>query len=1003
MLREHDPVDAPPDEEWGALKDAVHRFEMGRREGARPALDDYLPTDEPQRSRVLIELVHIDLELGLKAGDAARVEEYLARYPELARDRAAVVELIAAEYTLRRRIEPGLALDEYRQRFPQYVGELAERIARPTQVTPESPMDGRPGAPVDVTDYEVLSLLGEGGMGVVYKARHKRLNRLVALKMIRARAHASPELLTRFHIEAEALAALQHPNIVQIHEVGDHEGCPFIAMEFLNGGNLRDMLAGHSIAPRAAAELVESLARAMHAAHLRGIVHRDLKPANILLKDEGGRMKDEKDPSGSSFILHRSPFIPKISDFGLAKQLAGGKGQTDTGVILGTPSYMAPEQADGRVRDVGPATDVYSLGAILYETLTGRPPFLGESGMDTVMRVLSEEPTLPSRLRPRIPRDLETICLKCLQKDTARRYPTAEHLADDLRRFLNGEPIAARPAHLGERAWKWVKRRPAWAMLIGVIFTGSVLLLGSFAWSYARVLTERDGSQKSLQVARKAIDDLYTRMASERLFDEPQLDPLCQELLEKARTLYEELAQEHSGNPDVQRDAGLAWFRLGEIHRLRDQRGEAEKAYGEAIARQDALRRADPGEPRHQQDLANSHNWLGELLREQGRPEAAEGNYRAALELQQGLVADHPRHESYRMELARSLYNLAILERETNRFAEARADYDRAIAFLTALYEANPSEPNYQQDLARALINRGILLRQNGKPDDAGHDYDWAIDILASLHREFPTRAAYKCEYAIALQDRGNLFWSQGRQSDAQREHREALTHLRELVGNFSSRPHYQKKKGFVLKNLGTVLATSGQRSEAEQCWNQARAVFEKLSAESPEMADYQGLLGMTIGNLGWLRTDEQNWPEARRLIEQGIVCLRAALAPNPRHPDFRLELRNQYQDLAWTLVQLRDHAAAAQAARDLAAVFPDRAQDSYYGACLSARCVPLAKDAERARHYVEQSVALLQAATRTASPTLQRIADENQVFEPLSAHPDFAAAQRELEAKTRK
>jgi tetratricopeptide (TPR) repeat protein len=529
-------------------------------------------------------------------------------------------------------------------------------------------------------------------------------------------------------------------------------------------------------------------------------------------------------------------------------------------------------------------------------------------------------------------------------------------------------------------------------------------LIGSFAWSYSRVLTERDENQKSLKVARKAIDDLYIKMASERLFDEPQMDPLCQELLEKARTLYEELARDHSGNLEVRRDAALAWFRLGEIHRLRDQRREAETAYEEAIARQEALRRDDPAEPRHQQDLANSHNWLGELLREHARPpDAVERHYRTALELQQSLVAHDAENANYRMELARSHYNLAIIERETDRLPEARADNDRAVTLLTDLRDSHPSEPNYQQDLARALINRGILLRQDRMPDEARQDYDRAIDILAALQREFPNRAAYKLELAIARQDRGNLFWSQGRQADAQREHREALTLLRELVGTFPSRPHYQKKKAIVLKNLGSVLATSGDPSEAERCWNQARSIFEKLIQESPEVADYQALLGMTLGNLGWLRTEEKNWLEARRLIEQGIECLRASLRMNPRHPDYRLELRNQYQDAGWTLVQLGDHVAAAQAAENLAGVFPDRAQDSYYGACLIARCVPLTKDDQQARRYVARAVALLQASARQATPNLKRIPDEKQVFEPLASHADFATAKHELEARTQK
>jgi eukaryotic-like serine/threonine-protein kinase len=864
-----------------------------------------------------------------------------------------------------------------------------------------------PRQPDSPPDYEILSVLGHGGMGIVYKARQKSLNRGVALKVLSAGAHASLEMRARFHIEAEALASLQHPNIVQVYEVGEYDGCPFMAMEFLDGGTLRQYLAGKPQPARAAAALVETLARAMHVAHQRGIVHRDLKPANILLKkEEGGRMKDESDKLGtssSSFILHPSSLLPKITDFGLAKRLAEDHGQTTTGAVLGTPGYMAPEQAAGRVHDIGPPTDVHALGVILYEMLTGRLPFHGATVLDMLRRVEWEEPAAPSTLCRKLPRDLETICLKCLAKEPAQRYATALDLADDLRRFCDGAPIAARPASVGERVWKWAKRRPAWAALIGVVVTAvcALTLLG-VSWS-VQVRAERDRARHNLEVARRAIDELYTKMASERLFDEPQLDPLCQELLAKARTLYEELAQQQSDDAAVRRASALAWFRLGEIDRLRDHHDAAEHDYGEAIARQEELARDNSTEPSYRQDLANSHNGLGELLREHGRPAAeAERHYRAARELQQELLRQFPAEPSYHRELARSDYNLGIVHKDTNHPSEARADYDRAVELLAELYQADARDPNVRQDLAHAHINRGVLRRQGGQPEDAGRDYDRAIDLLARLRDEFPSRAAYKFDLAIARQDRGNLLWSQGRHADAQREQQQALALLRGLVADFSSRPRYQKKLGNALINLGSALVSAGDPAGAGQCWQQARTLLAALVKDYPTMADYHALLGMTLALLGWQETEQKHWPEARRLIEESIAETQAALERNPEQPDYRKELRNEYQDLAETLVQLGDHAAAVQAARNLAAVFPERAQDSYYAACFVARCARLAqKDPDTAHRYVAQALALLRQAVASATPGLKRLPDEKHVFEPLASHAEFAGLLRELEART--
>jgi WD40 repeat protein/tetratricopeptide (TPR) repeat protein/tRNA A-37 threonylcarbamoyl transferase component Bud32 len=349
-----------------------------------------------------------------------------------------------------------------------------------------------------VPGYDLLGVLGRGGMGVVYKARHQKLNRLVALKMILAGGHAGEAELARFRTEAEAVARLQHPGVVQIYDVGEHNGLPYLALEYCDGGSLAGRLGGTPLPPAQAAALVEQLARAIEAAHQQQVIHRDLKPANVLLT--GG----PDIPIGQS--------IPKVTDFGLAKKLDEASGQTQTGAILGTPSYMAPEQACGKGKQIGPAVDVYALGAILYECLTGRPPFRAATTMDTVLQVLNDEPVPTTQLQQGMPCDLDTICMKCLQKDPQRRYATAVELAEDLRRFLSGESVRARPVGTAERAVKWVRRRPAVAGLLAVLILLSATASGSLAWQYGQVVTQRDNYLTQKEIAQqKEVDALFQK------------------------------------------------------------------------------------------------------------------------------------------------------------------------------------------------------------------------------------------------------------------------------------------------------------------------------------------------------------------------------------------------------------------------------------------------------------------------------------------------------------
>jgi serine/threonine protein kinase/WD40 repeat protein len=379
-----------------------------------------------------------------------------------------------------------------------------QRLETPTlpDLVPMPATLARPPLPA-IPGYELLEELARGGMGVVYKARQVRLNRLVALKMLLPASAAALEPLARFRIEAEALARLHHPNIVSIYDIGEHEGRPYFAMEFVAGPSLAQWLAGRPQEAHASAHLIEVVARTIHVVHERGVIHRDLKPANILLAPNVGVVSDGR--------LGIADFIPKITDFGLAKDQTAGRKLTQSGTAMGTPCYMAPEQVRTTGTGVGPAADIYALGAILYEMLTGRPPFDAETPAETMAQLLYDEPPSPSRLRPKLPRDLVTICSKCLEKSAHRRYTTALDVAEDLRRFQAGEPIRARPVGLLQRSYRWCRRRPLVAGLLGLsgilalAFVITVLVYNS-RLNEALAQAEATSENRRLQIVRLNIN-----------------------------------------------------------------------------------------------------------------------------------------------------------------------------------------------------------------------------------------------------------------------------------------------------------------------------------------------------------------------------------------------------------------------------------------------------------------------------------------------------------------
>jgi tetratricopeptide (TPR) repeat protein/tRNA A-37 threonylcarbamoyl transferase component Bud32 len=567
------------------LPEAIHvlcdRFEAAWKsalaDGARPSIEDHLAeVPEADRPLLLRELIVLELYYRAKVGEQATAEDYLERFP-----------LLDWRW-LDRKIPPeqqtsGVSPPEVSP--PTAGGVPVTRVPGPVEAGTEA------AAPSVVPGYAVLGLLGRGGMGVVYKARQTKLNRIVALKMMLHHIHASRDARRRFRAEAMAVAQLQHPNVIQIFDVGEHEGLPFFSLEYCPGGSLEKHLNGTPWPAEKAAGLGETLARAMHAAHRAGIVHRDLKPGNVLLAADGQ---------------------PKITDFGLAKKLDEA-GKTGTGAVMGTPDYMAPEQAAGKTSQVGPPADVYALGAILYELLTGRPPFRAETPTVTLQRVIHDEPVSVRRLNPAVPRDLETVCHKCLEKAPGQRYASAEALAEDLRRFQAGEPVGVRPAGLLRRTGKWARRRPSAAALLGVLLLTAAGVLGAIPVVFAQL-------RAAAEVARaEANEERTRRQREEARADAVQWlregqEAVRRKAVEDARVLFSK-ARDRIEDGDAAADPDLAGLRdeAGRLLADLERRGKARQDF-KAVFRlrdqalfelyRDVFTGTDPSSPARSQEAA---------------------------------------------------------------------------------------------------------------------------------------------------------------------------------------------------------------------------------------------------------------------------------------------------------------------------------------------------------------------------------------------------------------
>ncbi|MCE9564855.1 MAG: protein kinase [Planctomycetes bacterium] len=720
-----------------------------------------------------------------------------------------------------------------------------------------------------VAGYEVLSLVGRGGMGRVYRAKHLALGRVVALKLL---AHAPDEhLLARFREEVRAVAKLQHPNIAQLFETGVTDGQPFFTQEFLEGGSLAESFGKKPQTPERAARVVETLSRAIQHSHAHGILHRDLKPANILLAADG---------------------TLKVTDFGLAKTfttagVAGetapdGHGLTRTGEILGTPAYMPPEQASGVLALMGPPADVYGLGAILYDALTGRPPFLGPDAFRTVMMVREMEPVSPRTLQPDVPRDLETICLKCLAKEPHKRYASAGALADDLLRYQNREPILARPVGFWERTTKWARRKPWQAAVaaLGVILViGLIVGLGLVAEKNRQVrdaneqlglantdlatkneelvasLKREEQANLNLTAANKKVEDEKSRaertigltlhaieryyfVFSDELKSLPKAETLRLEVLTKARSTLETLNQFQPDNLQIERFRMEGYDRLGNIESQMGNTTAAESDYTKSRDIAAALERRNPNDVAYKRHRLLTISKIATLQLRRGETKTADALFDSLLPELTALVAAHPNNVS--VLVLESIVRLQLLEREMRhgRWDGVEARMREMSDLYRRLAKADKENPARVLAVIDGDRQLALLLMDLEKLDAAITPLTDALQGLAVLPEPLsPDGRKLRANVAATV---GTYYQRRSAHYQAFMALSAALQDYETLAAEFSESPIYLYKRGEMLWALAISASALGDVVVARNYLARSEAVLAALTRDHPNDVNYR-------------------------------------------------------------------------------------------------------------------------------------------------------------------